>query len=313
MTSHQTFTEFEAYKDAHEDVDIRLTLSHPERPHWSLHHLNVDSLNLQRGSDGCGDIAEGAVRQDGWILYFLVGESWQLSNGQLMTNDSVVVAGPGAEFCLASRGRHDWMTVFLPTASLFPLAGCGESISSSHVLRVVDAGHLLASRLRTTIGGFMAAAEVDQSIATEAAIVASFRDEVCRLAKLFIQEPTPTKEFKVQSADRQHLMSRAVELLAEWPHMSPTVSELARRLDVSERSLRSIFVDYLGMSPYQYLLARRLNHARQLLLNSDRDELTIGEAAAEVGFWDCGRFAAKYRRLFGELPSETLRRKQSAT
>jgi AraC family ethanolamine operon transcriptional activator len=105
----------------------------------------------------------------------------------------------------------------------------------------------------------------------------------------------------------------AVELVEHWPQMSPTVGELARRADASERTLRSVFVKYLGMPPYQYLIARRLNHARQLLLESDSDELSVREVAAKVGFWDFGRFAGKYRRLFGELPSETLRRKQTGT
>ena len=30
--------------------------------------------------------------------------------------------------------------------------------------------------------------------------------------------------------------------------------------------------------------------------------------AADFGFWEFGRFSGQYRRLFGELPSETLRR-----
>jgi len=33
----------------------------------------------------------------------------------------------------------------------------------------------------------------------------------------------------------------------------------------------------------------------------------IGTIANRCGFWHMGRFAADYRRLFGELPSETLR------
>ncbi|MFD2500918.1 hypothetical protein ACFSTI_21320 [Rhizorhabdus histidinilytica] len=32
------------------------------------------------------------------------------------------------------------------------------------------------------------------------------------------------------------------------------------------------------------------------------------EIACRWGFYQFGRFAAQYRRLFGELPSETLRK-----
>jgi AraC-like DNA-binding protein len=38
---------------------------------------------------------------------------------------------------------------------------------------------------------------------------------------------------------------------------------------------------------------------------------TIKEIAIEHGFVELGRFAGEYRRLFGELPSQTLRRASS--
>jgi len=34
----------------------------------------------------------------------------------------------------------------------------------------------------------------------------------------------------------------------------------------------------------------------------------VTEILAGMGIWEFGRFAGRYRRHFGELPSETLRR-----
>jgi AraC-like DNA-binding protein len=34
----------------------------------------------------------------------------------------------------------------------------------------------------------------------------------------------------------------------------------------------------------------------------------VHDVATRWGFWNLGEFAADYRRQFGELPSETLRR-----
>ena len=309
MSCH-VFTEYEAYKDAHEDVDLSLTLSHPDRSSWSVRNLRIDSLHIQSASDGCGDIAEGVTRRDGWILYFQTTGLPQLANGVELTRDSVVVAGPGTEFCFASQSRHDWTTVFFPIASLFPSTEDEQSGSPS-VIQVVRPGRAVAQRLQATVGRFMVAAEAERTVATETASVTSFREDLCSVAQRIVRGPTPPAKAKCRSVNRRHLVSQAIEQIDGWPDMSPTIPELSRRVHASERTLQQAFAEYLGMSPYQYMTARRLNHARQLLLKSDPRELSVRQAAAKVGLWDFGRFAGKYRKLFGELPSETLQRNRT--
>ena len=58
--------------------------------------------------------------------------------------------------------------------------------------------------------------------------------------------------------------------------------------------------------PHQYLQALRLNGLRRAL----RDPAgpgSVQEAAARWGFWHLSACAAEYKRMFGELPSMTLR------
>ena len=52
----------------------------------------------------------------------------------------------------------------------------------------------------------------------------------------------------------------------------------------------------------------RLHNVRSKLLDPSRLLVSIGDIAAEEGFWDGGRFAAYYRRQFSELPSVTRER-----
>ena len=74
---------------------------------------------------------------------------------------------------------------------------------------------------------------------------------------------------------------------------------------MSERTLHYAFQEVRGLSPMAYFRAFRLNAVRQELKTAP-DTATVYEIAQRWGFWHIGEFAAAYRRLFGELPSQTL-------
>lgn len=73
------------------------------------------------------------------------------------------------------------------------------------------------------------------------------------------------------------------------------------------RSLHNAFNTFRGYTPLQFLRACRLNHARGLLKASHPHETTVTEVALDSGFMHLSKFAAAYKRRFGESPSITLR------
>ena len=62
------------------------------------------------------------------------------------------------------------------------------------------------------------------------------------------------------------------------------------------------------MGPIRYLTLRRMNLVRRALQRADASTATVTQLATDHGFWELGRFSVNYRQLFGESPSETLRR-----
>jgi AraC-like DNA-binding protein len=86
-----------------------------------------------------------------------------------------------------------------------------------------------------------------------------------------------------------------------------SVAELAQFCGVPERTLQRHFVTFLGRPPLAHFRRLRLGAVREALL-APGDGASITEIATSFGFTHLGRFAAEYRRLFGETPSATLAR-----
>jgi len=102
--------------------------------------------------------------------------------------------------------------------------------------------------------------------------------------------------------------------LREWAlrHLAQplTVGDLARRANVSHRTLERRFLEEVGVSPRRWLTRQRLNRARELLEGTD---LSIDEIAAAVGYATAtslrkhlvthlGTLPSSYRRTFRATP-----------
>jgi AraC-like DNA-binding protein len=101
----------------------------------------------------------------------------------------------------------------------------------------------------------------------------------------------------------------------EWlrAHLSEPVqlNSLAAISGTPPRTLERHFRMFLGTTPLGWVRRMRLARARQALLHAGAED-TVTDIALTNGFAQLGRFAAEYRRAFGELPSRTMQRRDSA-
>ncbi|QOZ35901.1 hypothetical protein XH92_32925 [Bradyrhizobium sp. CCBAU 53421] len=104
------------------------------------------------------------------------------------------------------------------------------------------------------------------------------------------------------------IIARLEDHLAENSDRAVYLTELCAATRVSERTLRSACEEHLGMAPMRYLALRRMHMVRRALLRADASTATVTRIVTDYGFWELGRFSVAYRTLFGELPSQTLRR-----
>jgi AraC-like DNA-binding protein len=115
--------------------------------------------------------------------------------------------------------------------------------------------------------------------------------------------PEPAKPWR-ELALRAEAHLRAT--LAE----APQLSEICQAVRASPRSLHSSFKAIFNTTPKAYQIALRLDAVRHDLLRAPAGT-TVTSVAMKWGFFQLGRFAGDYRRMFGEGPRETIRRARS--
>ncbi|WP_165323670.1 AraC family transcriptional regulator [Rhizorhabdus phycosphaerae] len=103
------------------------------------------------------------------------------------------------------------------------------------------------------------------------------------------------------------LVERYIEEHADEPI---DMARLVAVSGVSSRTLFEGFQRFRDISPMAYLRLTRLRRVHEELTSAPLP-LGVADVASRWGFYELGRFAGQYRSLFGETPSETLRRRAS--
>jgi AraC-like DNA-binding protein len=79
------------------------------------------------------------------------------------------------------------------------------------------------------------------------------------------------------------------------------IALIAAEVSVSVSRLNEIFKTYTSMTPYQYYLHLKINEAKILFENAD---ISVKEAALNLGFDDQGHFSRLFKKKTGFAPSE---------
>ena len=96
-------------------------------------------------------------------------------------------------------------------------------------------------------------------------------------------------------------INRAVELINRRVGEEPSVTELARMVGLSEYHFIRVFRQLMGVTPGQYIIISRMNHAKYLLKTT---ALSVGEIAAMAGYSSESMFTAAFRRTQGMTPTQ---------
>jgi AraC family transcriptional regulator len=94
-------------------------------------------------------------------------------------------------------------------------------------------------------------------------------------------------------------LKRVIEHINEHLQDELSLVELSRIAKLSPHHFATAFKASTGISPHRYVIERRINRARDLLL---REEKTISEIAVAVGFSSQSHLTMNFRRKMGVTP-----------
>ncbi|WP_085899987.1 helix-turn-helix domain-containing protein [Kiloniella majae] len=99
-------------------------------------------------------------------------------------------------------------------------------------------------------------------------------------------------------------LQKALKFIKQNHTRKLSSKDIAEQACLSVSHLHALFSNYLGYSPQKFQTNLKLEHARQLVLNS---RLSLIEIAQDVGYSDQSSFNRAYRTSFGTTPGTDRR------
>ncbi|MEG0864319.1 MAG: response regulator [Clostridia bacterium] len=123
--------------------------------------------------------------------------------------------------------------------------------------------------------------------------------------KLLAAKPIP--KFKMEATEEMetvgvsHMVAAVLTYVRDNENTPQSLKEIAESLGVNYAHLSKQFNLQMGVSFPQYLLKRRMEHARIYLRDAT---LRIVDVAQKVGYTDANTFSRDYKRYFGTSPAK---------
>lgn len=263
----------------------------------SLNEAWIDGVHMYQETLAQSIFQSGASCPDSVCLGVFAALSGEARwFGQALSTDSVMLLQGGGELLLSTPKESTLLVLCLPQDGL---AESGAPLGRQHVAHHPALAQRLREQVRQALDHLLTQPLRFAREGTRRLLRADMQDLAgdC-LAALDGTPPDPCRGRATQVVRKaiDHVNAHRGELVS--------IDDLCHATHTSRRNLQTCFVRVTGESPAQFLKAQRLNGVRRDILRA-RSTHMIGDIAIDWGFWHFSQFSVDYKRLFGELPSDT--------
>ena len=307
----RTFSDPYEYQKSVHAADMTVLVETPGEFEATLTRIVLHRLWIQRSWLSLPSVTHSRVHKDRNPIFFLTDHRQMpvFHSGMEISPGKIVVYSSGAQHHRRAPANYRWGVMSLSPEDL-AVAGralAGRELTAPATTRVLCPDPTVMSRLLALhrAAGDLAATAPD--ILAHPEVAKAVEQELVRAMIACLTDPETVESDRFRHP-RGAIMRRFEQFLDANQNEPLYVTEICAAIGVTDRTLRSHCQEHLGMSPHRYLWLRRMNLARRALALADGTAKTVTEIANDHGFGELGRFAVSYRKLFGELPSATLRR-----
>jgi len=295
--------EIERLSEFKEDWDVRRTRMKPGSVEVAISFFNTPRMQFSSTGYSNAIFLEGTFPKGSIILSLIHSKGKVFFRNQLFAPHEVIVATSDETLDYLASHANTIFTLAVDETlfdSRFTLC-FGESI-----LKIRKENRLMMQRY--AVSKFITYMQQwlyyfsEKKELLDSEIYTSIEEEI--LETLFSMVQTEKKHRARERFD----IEKVRETMHEHIDTIYTVGELAKELQISSRTLQYHFRKKLGITPKQYLHQLRLNAIRAELLACSPEEAKISDIILRYGFFRPSHFGAEYKRVFGETPSQTLKR-----
>jgi AraC-like DNA-binding protein len=304
-----SFTDPFPYQAAIRAADVELFPTARGEFRAELTQINLHQVWMQRFHEKLPQVFASKIKPGRRVIGFLTGEqpAMQHCGMDLSPRDIVISNDDVMHHRTGGDCRFGAMSLTTDDFNAACKALAGHEFWGSPLKHLVRPDPALMSRLLKLHEMVGQLAKTTPDLLTLPEVARSLEQE---LIHLMIRCLTEGAASGMTTGGRRHdaIVARFEEFLEANPDTPLYLTEICAAIGVAERTLRVACEEHLGMGPIRYLSLRRMHLVRRALLRADHSTATVTRLATDHGFWELGRFSVAYRTLFGESPSESLRR-----
>ncbi|GLU30430.1 AraC family transcriptional regulator [Trinickia caryophylli] len=278
--------------------------------HGTVDHLRLAGMHLVRERVNRALLKRGTMAGETTSFSIPLETAGAGYCGGTALGDRMLLVSTGQALPeLRTPDRHDIAVLTVPTAALEALASLDENDACPALSNEACLIRLGARRYEALKAFLLASFEAAEAVSpTPAHAQAGKTLHDALLFELADLVTAATGTVRLDPTARRRIVDRVRELVTAKPDEPLTVLDICRAVGTSRRKLQYCFEEMLGTHPAYYLRVLRLNAVRRELRRHSPATASVGDVAYRWGFPHLSRFANHYRHLFGELPSDTLKR-----